>query len=209
MLVCAGVSITLATGFVHGRLTQRWGAPPDLRHSATNLKELPAEIGDWRLQNEEPLTASVLKMLSCAGYVNRQYVNRNSGETISIAIIVGPPGPTSVHTPEICYSSRAYSIQESRRELSLSDDAGRTHSFWYVPFRSENPLADELRVYYAWCADDVWVASEAPRFEFAGRPLLFKLQIACSIPSQATRESQDPCTEFLTAFLRANWKSNG
>src|SRR5262245_53263400 len=107
-----GVGITVATGFVHGRLTQRWGPPLDLEGASRNLEALPTTIGDWQLVREDPMPEAILQMLSCAGHVNRQYVNRHTGNTVSIAIIVGPPGPTAVHTPEICYSSRAYSIQE-------------------------------------------------------------------------------------------------
>ena len=52
-------------------------------------------------------------------------------------MIAGPAGPISVHTPEICYSSRAYSIQEPRVQTAVSDKNGRTHSFWSVSFRYE------------------------------------------------------------------------
>jgi hypothetical protein len=151
------------------------------------------------------MSDAVIEVLSCAGYVNRQYVNRRTGETIWIAITVGPPGPIAVHTPEICYSSRAYSIQDPRETAILSDSNGDTHSFWRLSFRSNNTSADTLRVYYAWSAEGLWQASESPRFEFAGQPMLFKLQMSSLVAPEVTGASTDPCKNFLTDLLRLKW----
>ena len=207
-LAVIGVVITLATGFVHGRLTQRWGPKPDLQAAARTVEALPKEIGDWQLVSEEPMPASVIQTLSCAGHVNRRYVNRKSGRIVSIAIVVGPPGPISVHTPEICYSSREYSIQEPRKEVRLSDKEGKTHSFWSLMFRSNNPSMDRLKVYYAWRSGEAWIASQSPRFEFAGGRLLYKLQIAADLPARATDKIEDPCQDFLSALLHSGWTTN-
>jgi hypothetical protein len=207
-LATFGLGITLATGFVHGRLTQRWWPVPDLQRAAQALEALPRQIGDWQLASEGSMPASVVETLRCVGYVNRNYVNRQSGRTIAIAIIVGPPGPTAVHTPEICYSSRDYAIHEGRKKMSLSDKEGKSHSFWSVGFRSNNPSLDRLHVYYAWRSADVWTASESPRFEFAGRPLLYKLQTSTSVPAQAIDTTQDSCQEFLSVLLRSGWNTS-
>jgi EpsI family protein len=208
-LAALGVGITLATGLVHGRLTQRWGPPPDLQAAARALAALPKEIGDWQLASEEPLAASVVETLSCAGYVNRRYVNRQSGQTVSIAIIVGPPGPTAVHTPEICYSSRAYSTEDPRKVVRLSDKDGKSHSFWSLVFRSNNPSLDRLQVYYAWRGGGTWTAAKSPRFEFVGQRLLYKLQMAAVVPAHVPDETPDACQEFLTALLQSGWKTSG
>jgi hypothetical protein len=208
-LIAVGVGVTLITGLVHGRLTQRWGPSPDLQAAANNLRNLPTNIGDWELLSEEPIKEEILQMLSCAGYVNRQYVNRKSGDTVSIAIVVGPPGPTSVHTPEICYSSRAYTIHEPRSRKTSLDAESRTHSFWSLTFRTNGPSSNRLRVYYAWCSGDVWTASESPRVEFAGQPLLYKLQLAAVDASGLTDKMQDQCEDFLSAFLQSGWNING
>lgn len=209
VLAAIGTGITLAAGLLHGRLTQRWGPLPDLQAAARNLEALPKDIGDWQSVKEEPISERIVQTLSCAGYVNRQYVNRKTGQTISVAIIVGPPGPTAVHTPEICYSSRAYSIQDPRKEVKLSDDAGKSHSFWSVQFRSSDASPDQLHVYYGWLGDGEWTASKSPRFEFAGRRLLHKLQMSTIVPAQRTDRATDPCQDFLTALLRSNWSTNG
>lgn len=204
-----GIGITVATGVVCGRVSQRWGPVPDMVAAANHLKSLPAQIGSWHLVGEEMMPATTIRTLSCAGYVNRKYVDRHSGDTVSLAIIVGPTGPISVHTPEICYSSQAYSIEEPRRRVQLAVAGANDDSFWCTTFRSKNAMAEQLRVYYGWCADRKWTAAESPRFNFAGQPLLFKLQIASLVPPGEKEAAKDPCRVFLQELLQSGWKVNG
>jgi hypothetical protein len=205
------VSITLVAGAVHGVMTQRWGPAPDLIAASQHLADFPKQFGNWQMLSEQPMDESTVRMLSCAGYVNRQYVNRKTGMTIWIAVMLGPSGPIAVHTPEVCYSSRDYSINEPRHQVSLVDANGRTHTFWSLSFRSDTPSTDQLRVDYAWYGygQDQWKASTSPRFEFAGKRLLFKLQIAGLTPAAAGNAVQDPCEDFLSAFLRSGWSVSG
>jgi hypothetical protein len=207
LLLSLGLAMTVATGLVYGHLSQRWGPAPDLVAAGKHVETLPAQIADWQLVREEPMQANVIAVLSCAGYVNRQYVNRSTGDTIHIAITVGPSGPISVHTPEICYSSRAYSVQEPRQLVILPDKDGGQHSYWRVSFRSNNSFGDQLRVYYAWASQKTWKAAKSPRFEFAGRPILHKLQISSLVTPERAAEADDPCKAFLADMLRSGWKT--
>lgn len=206
------VGLTGLVGAVYGRLTQRWGPTADLTAAARRLADFPQKIGTWELVNEQPIAEDVVEMLSCGGYVNRQYVDRATGHIISVAILLGPPGPIAVHTPEVCYSSRAYTLQKPRNELSLTDEQGRGHSFWSTKFSSSTPSVDELEVCYAWSDDGDWKASRSPRFEFAARPFLVKIQLAALSPATSpTQSKQTPsvCQEFLSAMLRSGWSLNG
>ena len=95
-----GVLLTLSSGVLYGKYSQRWGPPADLTGAAAQLEKLPRQLGNWKLAEERPMEDSTVEMLECAGYVNRRYVNQQSGQTVNLAIIVGPAGPTAVHTPE-------------------------------------------------------------------------------------------------------------
>jgi hypothetical protein len=208
-LLCFGLALTVLSGWIYGYLLQRWGPGQDLMAAAKQLETFPTQFADWQLVREEPMQENVIQILSCAGYVNRQYVNRRTGDTVSIAITVGPSGPISVHTPEICYSSRAYSIQEQRRLAILSDKNGEPHSFWRVLFRSNNTIADQLCVYYAWAAEKAWKAVEFPRFEFAGRPTLYKLQLSSLVTPEVASKADNPCKHFLADLLATGWTIAG
>jgi hypothetical protein len=204
----AGLCLTLGTGVVCGRISQRWGPAPDMMAAANLLKDLPTQIGEWKSTEGAPLSKYAQETLACSGFVSRQYINQRTGEKVEMAIIVGPSGPMSVHTPEICYSSQAYEIHEPREATSIEDAKGNSHDFWRLRFRSPSPTAEQLCVYYAWNAEKKWEASESPRFEYAGRPMLFKLQMSSLVPPGPVKH-ENVCAEFLRELLNSGWKVNG
>lgn len=208
-VIAAGLAITIATGAVCGHVSQRWGAQPDLVAAGQHLKSLPPKIGSWQLVQEDEMSESEIQMLSCAGYVNRTYIDQASGNTVTLAIYVGPSGPISVHTPEVCYSSRDYTLESERKRVDFKDSNNLEHALWSTTFRSNNAVGERLRVYYGWLADDVWTAADSPRFSFAGSPMLFKLQIAAPVPPGKSGEGDDPCQAFLQELLQSGWKVHG
>jgi hypothetical protein len=145
-------------------------------------------------------------MLDCVGYVYRRYVNQDSGQSIQLVIVAGPPGPIAVHTPEICFSGRAYEIQNERTEIFLESPPDEWHSFWRVDFTTRNAAADRLRVYYAWSLGEMWQASRSPRFEFAGAPWLYKIQIEASI-APFLHDDLDSGRQFVEELLKSDWTS--
>ena len=190
---------------LYGKYSQRWGPPPDLLAAAHQLEQMPKQLGSWQLAEETPMAESSVKMLECAGYVNRRYVNQETGQAVNLAVIVGPPGPTAVHTPEICFSSRAYDQQGTRRSVELEQRDGKTDEFWSLDFTTKNVLAEGLRTYYAWSLGDRWEASESPRYEFAASPMLYKLQLATALPPQLGAGDSDAGREFLNELVKSEW----
>jgi hypothetical protein len=209
IVLTAGVGITIATGVVCGRASQRWGAVPDLVAAGDHLKTLPKQIGSWQLVEEEEMGSAEIQMLSCAGYVNRKYADQQTGDVVSLAIYVGPPGPIAVHTPEVCYSSRDFTAEGARKRVEFAGANDLTHALWNTRFRSNNAIGERLTVYYGWLADNEWNATESPRFAFAGSPMLFKLQIAANMPASDEAGQQDPCRNFLQALMQSGWKTHG
>ena len=206
LFVVLGIVITLSSGIVYGRLSQRWGAAPDLVAAAQHLQTFPTRLGTWELLEEKPMSENATRMLECAGHIHRDYIDRKTGQTISMFVIVGPPGPTAVHTPEICYSSRAYTRQGERRTTKLTDVNQNPSTFWSVRMRSRSVIGgDTLSVYYAWNDGTGWQASESPRFEYGGRPMLYKIQLAGRVADKSENETTSPCHQFLTELLKSNW----
>lgn len=207
-IVAAGVLLIAIGGGVHGRMTQRWGEPADLVAATQVLDQFPESFGDWRLQDSAAMDANVTETLQCAGYINRTYLNASTSEVVRVAIIVGPPGPTAVHTPEICYSSRSYTIDQEASEKTIEGPDGE-NTFWAVRFRSNEPGGGELYVYYAWTADGVWHASKAPRYEYGGAPYLFKIQLAGQPPLVGKTTGDDLCARFLNDLTQSGWSPGG
>ena len=132
--------------------------------------------------------------------LHENYVNADTGESVKVAVILGPPGPTAVHTPEICYSSREYTIEETRQAENFTAADGNSDSLWKLSLRAHDLQAHRLRVYYGWTTDGRWQADDNPRFSFAGEPFLAKIQIAGRISQTDESSSSDPCLRFLKEF---------
>lgn len=203
--VLFGLLVVVASGATHGYLTQRWGPGGELERAAAVVDKFPDEFGSWRVQSSEPMEPIVIETLRCANYVNRVYLNTKTSEQVSIAVIVGPPGPTAVHTPEICYSSHNYTQLQAKASKTIEVQQ-QEHSFWVTHFKPNKSGASELSVYYAWTADERWHASQAPRFEYGGAPFLYKIQIASNDLHQPKEVSTDACHRFLEDLLSSNWK---
>ena len=58
-----------------------------------------------------------------------------------------------------------------------------------------------LRVYYGWSEGGPWLAPDSSRLAFAGRPYLYKIQVASQHAPGDAPEADDPCLQFLKAFL--------
>lgn len=201
VLLLAAIGVTAVAGLVHGRLSGRWGRPPQSASLAQRLEQFPADIGNWRVRDSYDLEQGVRDALECVGCVNRRYVNQETGEVVALAVMLGPAGPISVHTPEVCYSSREYRTVQPPQRTKIPDAAGGEASYWATTFESTRLEKSLLRVYHAWSTDGGWTAAEHPRFEYAGQPFLFKLQLAAELPAGTDLTQQDPCGHFLRDFL--------
>ena len=207
MILVAG--LTVASGVLHGCLTNRWGAPPAMLGAAEQLKSVPTQIGDWRMQSDDEMEESVEDMLALAGYVNRNYVNDTTGQVVHVAVLLGPAGQISVHTPEICYSSREYGLKDKRERTTIStkksadepQDTDEPQDLWRVTFQSRDVSRNMICVYYGWTRGERWSATEGPRWEYAGSPYLYKIQLSSQLPPGSTPEDRDACKDFLAEFL--------
>jgi hypothetical protein len=206
------LALTLASGGVAGSLSHRWREPVDMSVVAEQLKLVPEQFGDWQSQGEEPLDDSLIKMLDCAGYIHRSYRNRVTGDTVHMAVVLGPHGPISVHTPEICYSNQGYHVETPAERWTHSSVHPLTthHSpltpppaeFMFTRFAPDVPSQSRLVAYHAWSDGGAWAAPKHPRIAYGGKPYLFKFQAAALVQSRPGRET-DPCRGFLQAWLAA------
>lgn len=194
------VVITTGAGLLSGQLTRRWQATADLQELANGIDRVPTTIGEWSMQSADQFPQEVVDLLQCAGYLHRTYVNGSTGDVVQVALVLGPGGPISVHSPEICYSSRDYSVVEAPEPFTLQS-GDRDDQFWGMTLRSLDAQPDLLRVVYAWSAGNGWQAPKQPRFAFGGAPWLYKLQLAGSVPRDQSLKSHDPCRRFLIRFV--------
>ena len=195
------ILLTALGAAVHGRLTNRWGEPADLSSAAARLGQLPIEFGAWRMTQAGEFDEATLRILQCSGYLNRTYVHETTGEVVMLVVMAGPPGPMSVHTPEVCYSSREFQVREEPTRRELDAESGLPQTFWRMQFRTLDVAAEILEVWYAWSTGRQWEAPNYPRFSFGASPLLYKVQIASYVPPGVRSDEARTCESFLTELL--------
>jgi hypothetical protein len=192
--VILSLAFILVGGAVHGHLSNRWGIPADVNGIGEKLREVPASIGPWISAGDQEMGKTALTLLECKGYLNRTYVHRTTGESVSVAVMFGPKGPIAVHTPEICYSSRDVTAIGKRQSEDYAFD-GADSRLWKLRFSKNDLTKSKLNVTYGWSDGGPWYAAEAPRFWRTD--YLYKIQTA----SPATNSSEDSTTGFLKVFL--------
>jgi hypothetical protein len=196
-------SVTLAGAVVQGHMSRRWGRSQQLQVLADRLRDLPTDIGRWRMKAALKLPPAAEAELECAGYVCGQYENKKTGEIVTAALLLGPAGPISVHTPDVCYSSQEYSVIRSPERVHINEGRDIADELWGTSLQPTTLTGNGLRVYYGWSGSGTWSAPGDARFAFAGQPYLYKIQVAGPLPPPTNEEAPDRCKVFLKEFLPA------
>ena len=134
-------ALTTLSGVLQGRMHNRWGPSADVLSVANKLAEIPSQFGDWRLQSSEELGETAANMLECAGYIIRNYENQATGDVVSVTVLLGPPGPISVHTPEVCFGSRNYTSCSKRQRAAICRADGRDDEFCALDYTTKRFVA--------------------------------------------------------------------
>jgi hypothetical protein len=203
--IAIALGVTLAAGVIQGHLSNRWGITNELKEAGKRLEQcVPSALGKWRLKSQDRLGETSARMLQSVGQFVATYENEESGEEASVFVIVGPMGPTAEHTPEVCFSSRAFRQVGGRARVALqSSDKERFGQFWMATFESKSLEGGYVRSYWAWSPDGKWSAPDNARTEFVRSPYLYKIQVQSVLRAEPSPDTPDPCREFLMAFLPA------
>jgi hypothetical protein len=196
------VGLTILSGVLYGRMSDRWGPAVDTLAVANKLKEIPNEFGDWRLQSSEELGKAAQEQLEPTAYLVNRYQNRRTYDVVNMTLLLGRPGPISVHTPEVCFGTKNFESRGERQKVAIRGSAGGDDEFWALDFKTISLRGDLLRTYYAWSPGDRWQALDDPRFWSAGLPYLYKIQLSSLLlPGSTSPPSDDPCQRFLRDFV--------
>jgi hypothetical protein len=189
------VGILLFSGLFHGHLTARWrgGGAVDMNPA---LAQVPAAVGDW----EGSAIEEYKQPPGYHGSLARRYKNRRTGQVVSILLMCGPPGLVSTHTPDVCYGAIGFEVEKPVRESVPLEGSDEAVFYASNMVRTKSAEQTSLRAYWAWNADGAWAVADNPRLTFAGRQTLYKLYVIRDV-SEARPAPQDPCVDFLRAFL--------
>lgn len=193
-LVALAIGATVFGAGFEGRLSHRWQSDATLARLGTAATELPEQVSGWNRVQTSAIKDHAQSLLRCFSSCIHRYRNGETGQEIEAAVLFGPSGPISVHTPDVCYSSRQY--RNLGQRVRVGEDANR---YWVIDFQSRDLKGEYLRSIYAWSTADHWDAPDSSRFQYAGEPYLIKVQFAVTGP---TLESlREPAVmEFVEAY---------
>jgi hypothetical protein len=193
------VTALVACGLVHGLWTDRWVSAHDVTDQAARMNRVTLALGDWQGQ-ELDITRQPNKEI--AGHLYRRYINRRSGETVTVALVAGRPGPVAIHTPDACYAASGYQVGTPVKQFVRSELPGRAAEFWTAPFvRTRAADRSQLRIFWSWSATGAWTVPSTPRVAFARYPVLYKLYVIREVADPDQPVAEDPCLDLLRVLL--------
>jgi hypothetical protein len=215
ILIATGLVVLLCGGFAQGLMSHRWLPNAAVQNAALALNDIPSRIGNWTSE-DIALADADRKIGGIAGYVQRNYRDRTTGTEVSLLLVVGEPGPISVHPPTACFSGRGYNVvrqpgvlaiaktdHESLAAAITNPDASTNHIFNQADF--SNSAIDDvslIRVCWAWSTNGHWEAPANPRLQFASRPYLYKLYVSERwIPNGDVNQDAGAAQQFLMTAL--------
>ena len=191
--IATGLVALIACGVVHGLWTDRWLPKPDPAAAAARFEGLPMTVGAWE---GEALEVSPRELQGLSGYLARRYVNHDTGDAVTLALMCGRPRVVSVHSPDVCYAASGYEVTAPSRYSP--SDLSPPASFWMTEMvRTRAAEETRLRVFFTWSADGAWEASDNPRLAFAATPVLYKLYLLRDLPAGSAPLTDDPCLDFF------------
>jgi hypothetical protein len=191
----------LGFGVLHGLWTDRWKLSNEPERSAARVQDVSLTLGEWEGRSEG-LDERTLTVAEIVGYINRQYVNRRTGDTIGVLLVCVRPGPIAVHTPDVCFRGLGYDFSSAPDRYRLETEGVPVAEFNRAKMHKMNVAgAPPLRVYWTWSAMGTWNAPTHPRLSFARYPALYKLYVLRQMPRADEPDADDPCLGFLKLLL--------
>jgi hypothetical protein len=205
------LAVVLLAGVAHGLYSHRWEPAAEMGDVQGRLDSLPHKIGSWKA-TDSPLEADMLDRASIRAYISRDYHDKNTGRSIRILVVAGPPGPIAVHTPDVCYQGAGYELSGEPEAVTIGADANTNKGrLWRGKFdKTQSPVPSALLIAWGWNGGDGWEAADhrTTRVRYAFRPVLYKLYLVTdSLPADknplpADKKGQaDPLAEFAGQLL--------
>ncbi len=194
-----GVLLILTSGIIHGFQSDRWGQSQKVLDAASRLDELPVSFNGW-VSEESEIPKEHLKLAEAVGHFSRKFVHQESGQTVSVMILCGRPGPISVHPPTVCFVGAGWGLQS--QPVSTPIDGAAPGSLWNGRFaRSVDGVPIAIQTLWGWSADGNWLACDNARLETARFPYLYKMYITVPVSAETGDIDLKSVDKFMDDFL--------
>jgi Protein of unknown function (DUF3485) len=203
-LLSGVIAVILAFGVWEAWWTDRWALSKEPERAANKLKDISRTVGDWINDDDETLDPRQVARAEMTGYLSRKYTNKNKNTpaALQVLIVAGRPGPTALHSPDVCYPAIGYQRLAPPIKYSVKSPLGEPLAdCWIADYQRDGINPEPLRIRWSWTATGTWAAADNPRLEFAGYGFLYKLYVLRVLPRPNVPMTDDPTEDFLRVFL--------
>jgi hypothetical protein len=175
-----------------------------LQAGAQVVAALPATIGSWHSNPAEAIAEGDPRAAECRGSASLTYVNSETGEQVSLLLLLGATGPLLDRTPPTCFDSSRFEVLGAPQTESISAAGDASDRFNQITFRSKSDSSELHRVYQAWHrAQGTWESPQNPRLSLSAEPMLFQLQLTTRLAAQTSdvAATADAARHFLDDLL--------
>ena len=171
------------------------------------VASLPMNFGDWiGKDTEQELDERVRKIAGIEGRISRTYRHTRTHEEVSVEIVSGLPQHISEHTPDRCYVSNGYEMTKDDQPYTVNMANGVAAQFRRARFRKDTHDGGRSRLHIFWSwrtAETQWIGPSfhGARFEYAGKPALYKIYVIDPNPVSGRSESEGPAVSFIREVL--------
>ncbi len=224
MLIVVALAVAGLSGWVHGRITDRWGPPSNVLAVAKQVEDLTLDIDGWQSEPSGKIDDATRKLAGAEGYFSRRYVHEKTGAEAHVTILCGRPGPISLHSPIYCFTLSGMTQLGKEAPIQLgaaatgpggdSQSASETSfAFLTADYRPpESRGGPDIRTFWSWSPDgQTWSAPEDARLTFAREPYLYRLYFTAPVrlfertaeadEEDAENAAANPVDEFMREFL--------
>ncbi|MGL6196826.1 MAG: exosortase-associated EpsI family protein [Thermoguttaceae bacterium] len=211
LMLIIGVIIVLAISIPSTILAElnwgHWGTfTKKMQLAGDSLSEIPRELENWEaLEDDEKLDQASVEMLELSNYIVRRYVNKSTGEKVSMIMMVGPTGRIAVHTPVVCFGGRNYEIDPAGPVPVTFNIAGTDEKnvMRKAVFRNKAIEGGSKIFYYSLGVGGPWLdIKPSSRSDYRNHRFMYKLQLEAFTRDDNTGEN-DLIARFLREFLPA------
>jgi hypothetical protein len=201
-LLVAAIAVIVGFGAWEALWTDRWSSAHEAEQAAGKLAAVPRTVGNWVGSQDGTLDPRQVAVAEMTGYLLRSYTNNKTGSGVQVLIVAGRPGPTSLHSPDICYAGLGYSLVAPPAEWNVKGLAPEQPAgFWMADFQKAGATPEPLRIRWSWSTTGAWIAATHPRWTFGSEGFLYKLYVARAQPKLNEPLADDPTEDFLRFFL--------
>jgi Protein of unknown function (DUF3485) len=171
------------------------------------LKELPTELGDWRVVegSESTLEPDIAQVAGASDHLIRTYISERSGASAVVMVIYGLATRVWAHTPDVCYPASGFDVIPPTQDIDIPipemTSRARFRVLQFAKFKAGH--RDFRRVYYSCRNAGEWGLDMGSKWKrFRHHPGMYKIQIQTQAGSLDDSKDRESLERFLGELVR-------